>query len=66
MTTPSLLSVAAQSFSFTKWAELVIYDVDFVPMPELCEHASSEQRTTLVRCFAMGGTVVSVAAEKIE
>ncbi|GAA5962584.1 hypothetical protein JCM3765_003738 [Sporobolomyces pararoseus] len=52
-TTRARLSGTAGSFSFAKFIELILYDPNFIPMPELCEHASSE-RSALVRCFALG------------
>jgi hypothetical protein len=65
MTEPFLLSAATYSFSFAKWAELIIYHPNFVPHPGLCEHAS-EDRGALIRCFSMGKTVVSIAVDQIE
>lgn len=61
----SLLSAAAYAFSFAKYAELVLYDSDFVPLPELCDHASTD-RNALVRSFVKGRTVVSLGVEQIE
>ncbi|GAA5983838.1 hypothetical protein JCM5350_007568 [Sporobolomyces pararoseus] len=52
-TTRARLSSTAGSFSFAKFIELILYDSNFIPIPELCEHASSE-RAALVRCFALG------------
>ncbi|KAI5475980.1 hypothetical protein MNV49_000539 [Pseudohyphozyma bogoriensis] len=64
-TPPSLLSLASYLFSFSKFAELLLYDPDFVPMPELCAHASTD-RNALVRSFAIGKTVVNISLDEIE
>ncbi|KAL8277105.1 hypothetical protein RQP46_010533 [Phenoliferia psychrophenolica] len=61
----STLSPASYAFSFAKYAELVLYNSDFVPSPELCEHASHD-RNALVRSFAVEGTVVSLGVDQIE
>lgn len=59
------LSAAAYAFSFSKYAELVLYNSEFVPLPELCDHASND-RNALVRSFSLGSTVVSLAVDQIE
>lgn len=64
-TSPTLLSIAAYSYSFSKWCELVIYDTTFVPFPDLCDHVKDEPGV-LVRSFAMGGNVVNVVLDKLE
>lgn len=65
MTTPALLSPATYAISFAKFAELLLYDANFVPLPELCEH-SSRDRGVLVRSFAVGSTVVRIVVDQIE
>ncbi|GAA5878561.1 hypothetical protein JCM1840_007450 [Sporobolomyces johnsonii] len=59
MTPPKRLSIAAASYSFAKFAELLLYDVNLIPLPDLCEHAS-EDRCALVRSFLIGRTVVEI------
>ncbi|GAA5892561.1 uncharacterized protein JCM6883_007398 [Sporobolomyces salmoneus] len=58
------LTSIAGSFSTAKFIELLCYDPNFVPMPELCEHASTE-RSALVRCFAIGTSVVRFTRSSI-
>ncbi|KAK4699611.1 hypothetical protein P7C70_g6650, partial [Phenoliferia sp. Uapishka_3] len=59
------LSPASYAYSFTKYAELLLYDSGFVPTPVLCEHASGD-RNALVRSFAIGEDVVSLEVDDIE
>ncbi|BGP47232.1 hypothetical protein JCM10450v2_003084 [Rhodotorula kratochvilovae] len=56
-TSPAPLTPAAGAFSLAKFLELLLYDANLVPLPDLCEHASKD-RSALVRCFALGGSVV--------
>lgn len=62
-TSAALLSVAAYSYSFSKYCELVIYDSTFVP--DLCDHVRQDP-VVLVRSFAIGANVVNVTQEKLE
>ncbi|GAA6051243.1 hypothetical protein JCM3770_005888 [Rhodotorula araucariae] len=57
LTTPSPLTPAAGAFSLAKFLELLLYDANLVPFPDLCEHANKD-RSALVRCFAVGESVV--------
>lgn len=65
MTDPHLLSTASLCFSFAKYAELLLYDPDVLPYPDLCEHAMKD-RGALLRNFAIGKTVVTLKMDKIE
>ncbi|GAA5855603.1 hypothetical protein JCM8547_001612 [Rhodosporidiobolus lusitaniae] len=58
-TEPKALSAAAGSYSFAKFLELVLYDPNLVPLPNLCEHASSD-REALVRSFEVQKTIVEI------
>lgn len=64
-TAPMLMSAATYSFSFAKFAELLLYDPNFVPLPDLCEHAMKD-REALVRSFSIGRTVVRIEVDQIE
>lgn len=61
-TSPSLLSVATQLYSWAKFTELVLYNASFVP--ELCEHVRADP-SELIRTFLVGATVVNIAVESI-
>jgi 1-phosphatidylinositol-3-phosphate 5-kinase len=63
-TAPNRLTSIAGSFSFAKFVELILYDPNLIPTPELCEHASTE-RSALVRCFALGSTSVRLKRSTI-
>lgn len=64
-TKPMLMSAATYAYSFAKFAELLLYDPKFVPLPDLCEHAMND-REALVRSFSIGRTVVSMEVDQIE
>ncbi|SCV71037.1 BQ2448_3799 [Microbotryum intermedium] len=64
-TEPSLLSAASYAFSFAKWTELLLYDPNFVPLPDLCSHATDE-KGALVRSFAIDRTVIKMVMDQIE
>lgn len=65
MTDPHLLSTASLCFSFAKYVELLLYDPDILPYPDLCEHAMKD-RGALLRNFCIGKTVVTLKMDKIE
>lgn len=63
-TIPRVLSAAALQFSFSKYCELLLYDSEFVPLPEVCPHSDAKQN--LKRYFSVDQTTVSFKVEKIE
>ncbi|SCZ98306.1 BZ3500_MvSof-1268-A1-R1_Chr7-1g09091 [Microbotryum saponariae] len=64
-TEPTLLSATSYAFSFAKWTELLLYDPNFAPLPDLCSHATDE-KGALVRSFAIERTVVRIVMDQIE
>lgn len=63
-TKPTRVTSVSGSYSFAKFVEVMLYDPNFLPVPELCEHASTE-RTALARYFAVNGSSVQLKREPI-
>jgi hypothetical protein len=63
-TSPKPVSPVSASLSFAKFLELLLYDGELVPLPDLCEHASVD-RGALVRSFSLGGSVVEFRINSI-
>ncbi|GAA5994179.1 1-phosphatidylinositol-3-phosphate 5-kinase [Rhodotorula paludigena] len=59
------LSQASGGFSLAKFLELLLYDSNFVPRPDLCEHAAQD-RHELVRCFSTREATIEFKLDSID
>lgn len=64
ITATTTLSPTSSSYSFAKFLELLLYDSNLIPVPELCKHAAKE-RTALVRSFSLERSVVQVKRSSV-
>lgn len=53
--------ITATLFSSSKYFELLLYDVSFLPFPQICEH----DKEMMIRCFAIGDIVMEMTVRPI-
>lgn len=61
---PQPMSLPTYKYSFGKYLELLLYDKEFMPPKEMCEHSSD--RPSVLRCFQHKGIIIQFDYEDIE